>query len=217
MEADAGFNKQEASEFVATRTPEQEKLDFKRGEGRIRITPVEVKLGEELDVSKLSAQTKRKVDWNKKEKVLTFNAPLTEEETEEVSQGALMDATREAINRAGEASRTEAVQIFHTPSERGKAFFVPQMEVLIDGELRLFDEPEAIDYPWDLPMGKAYVTEAQLSALEQASKVKEAGLIDVDEDAGRVKTSFSRELSRDLGLSYKPKTPKEATLTMAKA
>lgn len=208
----SGFNKQEASEFVAARTPEQEKLDFKRGEGRIRITPVEVKLGEELDVSKLSAQTKRKVDWNKKEKVLTFTAPLTEEETEEVSQGALMDATREAISRAGEASRTEAVQIFHTPSERGKAFFVPQMEVYIDGELRLFDEPEAIDYPWDLPLGEAYVTEAQLSALEQASKVKEAGLIDVDEDAGRVKTSFSRELSRDLGLSYKPENWTEAKL-----
>jgi len=208
----SGFNRQEASEFVSARSPEQGKLDFKRGEGRIRITPVEVKLGEELDVSRLSAQTKRKIDWNKKSRMLTFNAPLTEEESEEVSQAAVMDATREAIHRAAVASRTEAVQIFYTPSERGKAFFVPQMEVLIDGELRLFDEPESIDYPWDLPLGEAYVTEAQLSALDLASKVKEAGLIDVDELAGRVKTSFSRELSRDLGLSYKPENWTEAKL-----
>jgi len=208
----SGFNRQEASEFVSARSPEQAKLDFKRGEGRIRITPVEVKLGEELDVSRLSAQTKRKIDWNKKSRLLTFNAPLTEEESEEVSQAAVMDATREAIHRAAVASRTEAVQIFYTPSERGKAFFVPQMEVLIDGELRLFDEPESIDYPWDLPLGEAYLTEAQLSALDLASKVKEAGLIDVDELAGRVKTSFSRELSRDLGLSYKPENWTEAKL-----
>ena len=208
----SGFNKREASEFVSARTPEQSKLDFKRGEGRIRITPVEVKLSEELDVSRLSAPTKRKVDWNKKDRLLTVNAPLTEEETEEVSRAAVMDATREAISRAGHASRTEAVQIFHTPSERGKAFFVPRMEVLIDGELRLFDEPEAIDYPWELPVREAYLTEAQLMALDLSSKVKDAGLIDVDEEAGRVKTSFSRELSRDLGLSYKPENWTEAKL-----
>lgn len=208
----SGFNRQEASEFVAARTPEQAKLDFKRGEDRIRITPVEVALHEEFDLSRLSAQTKRKVEWNKKEKVLVLIQPLTEEETEEVSRGAVMDATREAIGRAAVASRTEAVQIFHTPSERGKAFFVPQMEVLIDGELRLFDEPEAIDYRWDLPAGEARLTEAQVSALDLSSRVKEAGLIDVDEDAGRVKTSFSRDLSRDLGLSYKPENWTEAKL-----
>lgn len=208
----SGFNKREAAEFVAARMAEQEKLDFKRGEGRIRITPVEVTLHEEFDLSKLSAKTKRKVEWKPKEKLLVLNAPLTEEETEEVSLGAVMDATREAIGRAAVASRTEAVQIFHTPSERGKAFFVPQMEVLIDGELRLFDEPEAIDYPWELPPGEARLTEAQISALDLSARVKEAGTIDVDEDAGRVKTSFSRDLSRDLGLAYKPENWTEAKL-----
>jgi type III restriction enzyme len=208
----SGFNKQEASDFVSARNPEQAKLDFKRGENRIRITPVEVPLHEDVDLSRLSAQTKRKVEWNRKEKILVFNQPLTDEEAEEVSRGAVMDATREAIGRAAVASRTEAVQIFTTPSERGKAFFVPQMEVMIDGELRLFDEPEAIDYPWELPLQEARLTEAQISALNLTSKVKEAGLIDVDEAAGRVKTSFSRDLSRDLGLSYKPENWTEAKL-----
>ncbi|GAA5482171.1 DEAD/DEAH box helicase [Haloferula sargassicola] len=208
----SGFNRQEAAEFVAAKSPEQAKLDFKRGGGRIRITPVEVKLGESLDMSKVSATTKKKLKWSNARKTLTFTAPLSQEETEEVQAAAVMDVSREAIAKAGEASRTEAVEIFETPSEKGKAFFVPQMEVLIDGELRLFDEPEAIDYPWELPLYQALASDDQLKELNAAAKVSEGGLIDVDEDQGRVRTKFSRELSRDLGLSYRPENWDEAKL-----
>jgi type III restriction enzyme len=208
----SGFNRQEAAEFVSAKKPEQAKLDFKRGSGRIRITPVEVPLPEEIDMSKVSPATKKKLKWSKKKRVLTITAPMSPAETEEVQGAAVMDASRDAIGKGGEASRTKSVEVFQTPSELGKAFFVPQMEVYIDGELRLFDEPEAIDYPWDLPAYQASATEDQLNALDAASKVSEGGLIDVDEDQGRVKTKFSRELSRDLGLSYRPENWDEAKL-----
>jgi len=208
----SGFNRQEAADFVSARRPEQAKLDFRRGGGRIQITPVEVKLPEVLDISKVSKETKRKLKWSKKNQTLTITAPLSEEETLEVQTVALMDNSREAIEQAGLASRTEAVQIFHTPSERGKAFFVPQLEVRIEGELRLFDEPEAIDYPWELPLYLSSVTESQLNKLNLSMKVSEGGLIDVDEEQGRVKASFTRELTHDLGLSYRPEHWTEAKL-----
>ncbi|RKX45135.1 MAG: restriction endonuclease subunit R [Verrucomicrobia bacterium] len=208
----SGFNRQEAAEFVSARTAEQAKLDFKRGSGRIEFTAVEVKLPEELDVSKVSKETKRKLKWSKKTKTLIITAPMSPAETAEVQAAAVMDASREAIEQAGAASRNEAVQIFHTPSERGKAFFVPQMEVCIEGELRLFDEPEAIDYPWELPLYLSSVTEDQRAALNLAMKVSEGGLIDVDEEKGRVRASFTRELTRDLGLSYRPEHWTEAKL-----
>ncbi len=208
----AGFNRQEAVEFVSAKRAEQAKLDFKRGGGRIQITPVEVKLPEELDVSKVSKETKRKLKWSKKTKTLIITAPMSQAETAEVQAAAVMDASREAIEQAGAASRNEAVQIFHTPSEQGKAFFVPQMEVCINGELRLFDEPEAIDYPWELPLYLCPVTEDQLAALNLTLKVSEGGLIDVDEEKGRIKASFTRELTRDLGLSYRPEHWTEAKL-----
>lgn len=208
----SGFNRQEAAEFVSAKKAEQAKLDFKRGSGRIRITPVEIKLPEEIDMSKVSTETKKKLKWSKAKKVLTITAPMSPAETEEVQAAAVMDASREAIGQGGEASRTKAVEVFQTPSELGKAFFVPQMEVYIDGELRLFDEPEAIDYPWDLPIYHAAVTDGQLKLLNITSKVAEGGLIDVDEDQGRVKTKFSRELTRDLGLSYRPENWDEAKL-----
>lgn len=34
----------------------------------------------------------------------------------------------------------------------GGPFVVPKIEVCINGELRLFDEPAALDYPWELPL-----------------------------------------------------------------
>ncbi len=208
----SGFNRHEASEFISARKAEQAKLDFKRGAGRIEFTAVVVKLPEELDVSKVSKETKRKLKWSKKTKTLTITAPMSPAETAEVQTAAVMDASREAIQQAGAASRNEAIQISHAPSERGKAFFVPQMEVCIDGELRLFDEPEAIDYPWELPPYLASVTEAQLKALNKSMLVAEGGLIDVDEEKGRVRTSFTRELTHDLGLSYHPEHWSEAKL-----
>jgi type III restriction enzyme len=209
----AGFNRQEASEFVSAKKQEQAKLDFRRGAGRITIKPVEVSLTEDLDLSKVSPETKKKLHWNKKSRVLTINAPMSSAETEEVQAAAVMDVTREAIEQAGEASRTKAVEIFHTPSELGKAFLVPQMEVLIDGELRLFDGPEAIDYPWELPLYHSSVTDEQLRALQLSSKISAGGLIDVDAEQGRLKTRFTKELSRDLGLAYRPENWDEAKIT----
>ncbi len=208
----AGFNRQEASEFVSAKKQEQAKLDFKRGAGRITIKPVEVTLSEELDMSMVSSETKKKLHWNKKNRVLTITAPMSAAEAEEVQAAAVMDINREAIEQAGEASRTKAVEIFHTPSELGKAFLVPQMEVLIDGELRLFDEPEAIDYPWELPLYQSSVTDVQLRALQLSSKISAGGLIDVDAEQGRLKTRFTKELSRDLGLAYRPENWDEAKI-----
>ncbi len=208
----SGFNKQEAAEFVAARTPEQGKLDFKRGGARIRITPVAINVGEALDLSKLSPEVKRKVKWSTKNRVLTITAPMSPEESAELEKTAVMDASREAIAQGGKASRTQAVEIFQTPSELGQSFFVPQMEVLIDGELRLFDEPEAIDYPWTLPAYDALATPAQIAALRGAERLGDGGLIDIDDEQGRLKTEFIRDLRGDLGLSYRPENWSEAKL-----
>lgn len=208
----AGFNRQDAAEFVAARRSEQAKLDFRRGIGRIEITPVEIKLPEELDMSKVSRETKRKIKWSKKTRTLTILEPISQKETLEVKAVAVMEDSRDAIEQAGIASRTDAIRIFHTPSEKGMVFSVPRMEVILDGELRLFDEPEAIDYPWDLPLYEASVTEDQRKALNRSMTIGEGGAIDMDEEKGRVKTSFTNELTRDLGLSYQPEHWTEAKL-----
>ena len=115
-----------------------------------------------------------------------------------------MDETKDAIRQAGEHSRTLSVAIFESPSEKGEAFFVPQMEVLIDGELRLFDEPEALDYPWELPSHGASPTTEQLATLGRAGIVSVGGSIDIDDERGRVTTKLEKDLQRDLSLAYVP-------------
>jgi len=208
----SGFNHEEAAEFVAAKKETQSKLDFKRGQKRITFTPMKVQMGEKLDISKLSPGVKKKVKFRAKGNKLEINAPLSQEETEELQATALMDDTREAIRQAGEYSRTVASTIFQTPSEKGVGFFVPQMEVIIDGELRLFDEPEAIDYPWELPTYDARPTQEQLDALGKASKVTDGGYIDIDDEKGRVTTRFAKDLHRDLSLSYQPENWTQAKL-----
>jgi len=89
-----------------------------------------------------------------------------------------------------------------TPSQRGLDFRVPQMALMVHGELVLFDDPEVLDYPWDLPTGHAEPDEDALQQLDLALTVRDGGTIDIDE--GKVKVRFMAELQRDLGLAYQP-------------
>lgn len=97
------------ADFVVAKKMEQAKLDINRGIGRIQFSPVEVKLTEDLDVSGIPKEIKKKIKWSKKTQTLTFTAPVSPEETKAVVSTALMDANREAIEQAGEESRNEAV------------------------------------------------------------------------------------------------------------
>lgn len=200
----SGFNREEAADFVSAKSESQNKLDFTRGKGRVEFTPMSVKLPEDLDISLLPATTKRKIKWSKSKKELLINAPLSEAETEEIQKTAVLEDSREAIRQAGKHSRTKAVTIFTTPAEKGISFLVPQMAVMIDGELRLFDEPEALDYPWELPVYQAIPNADQLQALNLNISGQEGGTIDIEADSGRITTRFNLELHRDLSLSYRP-------------
>jgi type III restriction enzyme len=79
---------------------------------------------------------------------------------------------------------------------------VPQLALRIQGELQLFDDPEVLDYPWDLSTYDAAPTAADVTALG-ANRISEGGEIDVDA-GGHVVSRFLPELQRDLGLVYQP-------------
>lgn len=207
--ASAGFDKADAKDFVAAVRKEQGALDL--GRGRVKFTPVDVKLTENLSLTKTSKALRKKVKFTKATGELQINEPLSKEEEEELQGAAVMDSTKEVIRQAVEHIRKAAV-IFETPSEKGLDFRVPQMEVLLYGELRLFDEPEALDYPWELPMYGAQPTDEALRELKLALTAKDAAAIDIDEEEGKLKTVFATELQRDLSLSYVPEHWTEAKL-----
>jgi len=202
---DAGFDAREADAFVAARTAEQQRLDLHRRAQRIEIKPVVVPLTEKPDLKKLSKDLKTKIGWDSKKNELELKQPISEAEAEALSASVVWDETRASIAQAVETSRSpETVKIFETPSQRSEPFRVPELAVWVHGELQLFDDPEVIDYPYDLVGYDAILDDDDIAALQLGGQTGEADQIDIDSESGELRRMFIKELERDLALSYKP-------------
>jgi len=208
----AGFERREVAEFVTAAKPEQARLDLDGHIGRIVVRPVEVSLPERPDLKSVPKPVRDKLSWDTKLNTLTINAPLTEEETEHLKASVTSEAAIAAIEQAAEVSRTTAIEFFQTPAELGERFRVPQLALWVQGELQLFDDPEVLEYPWDVSPYDAAPTADDISTLGAGLKVSEGGEIDIDETSGRVVSRFLPELQRDLGLVYQPEHWNEVRL-----
>lgn len=198
----AGFERREVGDFVRAVKPEQDILDISSRPGRIVITPVAVQLAEKPDMRSIPKEVRGKLDWNKTKQTLTINAPLNDDEAAVLRASVTETTSRSAIDQAVQTSR-ESIEHFSTPAERGEHFAVPRMALRIDQQLTLFDDPEVLDYPWDLSVYDANPSAKELQTLD-ASRTAEGGEIDVDEGSGKLTTRFLPDLQRDLGLSYHP-------------
>jgi len=200
----AGFERREVADFVTAAKPEQASLDAEGHAGRIMIHPVVVRLPEKPDLRSMPKDVRDKLTWDDKAQTLTISQPLKPEEEETVKQAVKSEPAKQAIQQAAEASRAKAIEFFHTPAEQGLCFAVPQIALSVQGVLALFDDPEILDYPWDLSTYNAAPDADQLSILNAALKVSEGGEIDIDSETGKVTTRFIADLQRDLGLAYRP-------------
>jgi type III restriction enzyme len=199
----AGFERKEAAQFVTAEKPQQGRIDIDGLGERVEVRPIQVNLPTKPNFKGVPKPVKDKVEWDNKKKTLTISKPLTEDETEVLKATVKEVEAQEAISQAAEISRTTAIEHFQTPAELGESFNVPHMVLNIQGELQLFDDPELLDYPWDLSLHDTTPTKNDLSALDEGLKVAEGGDIDVT-DEGKVVTRFIADLQRDLSLVYKP-------------
>lgn len=201
--AGAGFERREVAEFVTAARAEQARLDLEGHAGRVVVRPVAITLSEKPNLKSVPKPVRDKVSWDGKLNTLTISTPLTEDETEAL-KAAVMSATAvAAIAEAAEVSRTTAIEFFQTPAELGEHFRVPQLALRVQGELALFDDPEVLEYPWDVSPYDAVPTADDVAALGAGLKVSEGGEIDIDE-GGHMVSRFLPELQRDLGLVYQP-------------
>jgi type III restriction enzyme len=200
----AGFERREVSDFVTASKQDQGRLDLDAHPDRIVIHPVVVPLPEKPDMKAVPKAIREKLTWDDTAKTLTISRPLTADEEVAVKQAVQSEPAKQAIEQAALASRSKAIEFFQTPAEQGIRFAVPQMALKLQGELVLFDDPEVLDYPWDLSLYDANPTNAALAALNAALKVSEGGEIDIDGETGKVTTRFIADLQRDLGLAYRP-------------
>ncbi len=207
--AGAGFERREVSDFVTAAKPDQGRLDLAGHAGRVVMQPVSTPLTEKPDLKSVPKAIRDKVNWDGKRNTLTINAPLAEDETELLKASVKSLSAAAAIAVAAETSRTSALEIFQTPAELGERFRIPQLALRVpdaDGseQLRLFDDPEVLDYPWNLSLHDARPTDDDLAAFGAGLQVSEGGEIDVDDDSGKVVSRFLPDLQRDLGLVYRP-------------
>ncbi|WP_303786980.1 DEAD/DEAH box helicase [Azovibrio restrictus] len=212
--AGAGFERREVSEFVTAAHAEQARLDLEGHAGRVVVWPVAITLPEKPDLKRVPKPVRDKVSWDGKLNTLTISTPLTEDEAEVLKASVTSETAAAAIVEAAEVSRTSAIEFFQTPAELGERFRVPQLALRVQGaqgELALFDDPEVLEYPWDLSPYDAAPTTDDLTVLGTALKVSEGGEIDIDE-GGHVVSRFLPELQRDLGLAYQPENWDELRL-----
>ncbi|MEZ7881695.1 MAG: DEAD/DEAH box helicase family protein [Brachymonas denitrificans] len=204
--AGAGFERREVTEFVTAAKAEQARLDLEGHAGRVIVRPVAITLSEKPDLKSVPKPVRDKVSWDGKLNTLTISTPLTEDEAEVLKASVTSETAAAAIVEAAEVSRTTAIEFFQTPAELGERFRVPQLALRVQGsqgELALFDDPEVLEYPWDLSPYDAAPTADDLTALGAALKVSEGGEIDIDA-GGHVVSRFLPDLQRDLGLVYQP-------------
>lgn len=201
--AGAGFERREVTEFVTAAKAEQSRLDLEGHAGRVVIRPVAITLSEKPDLKSVPKPVRDKVSWDSKLNTLTISTPLTQEEAEVLKASVRSETAAAAIAEAADVSRTSAIEFFQTPAELGERFRVPQLALRVQGELQLFDDPEVLEYPWDLSPYDAAPAAEDLKALSAALKVSEGGEIDID-DGGHMVSRFLPELQRDLGLVYQP-------------
>ena len=213
--AGAGFERREVNEFVTAAKAEQARLDLEGHAGRVIVRPVVIILTEKPDLKTVPKPVRDKVSWDGKRNTLTISAPLTEDETVTLKASVNSETAAAAIVEAAEVSRTTAIEFFQTPAERGERFRVPQMALRTpsppaplppagEGSLWVvFDDPEALEYPWDLSPYDAAPTADDLTTLGAAFKVSEGGEVDID-SSGKLISRFLPELQRDLGLVYQP-------------
>jgi len=210
----AGFERHEVKDFVTAAKTEQAQLDVEGYAGRVVVKPVVITLTEKPDLKGVPKAVRDKVIWDSKLNTLTINTPLTKDETEVLKTSVTSEAAAEAIVQAAEVSRTTAIEFFRTPAELGERFLVPQLALRMHGQqeaLALFDDPEVLEYLWDLSPVDGLPTTEDRRILDAALKVSEGGEIDIDE-AGHMVSRFLPELQRDLGLVYQPENWDEVRL-----
>lgn len=202
--AGAGFERREVKEFVTAARPEQDRLDLEKHSGRVVVRPVEIPLTEKPNLKSLPKPLRSKLDWDSQRNTLILAAPLSTDETETLKSTVSSTAAAAAIDAGAETSRTTAIEYFQTPAELGERLRVPQLALYVQGKLQLFDDPEVLDYPWDLSNFDATPTRDELRTLNASLKAAEGGEIDIDGDSGKVISRFLPDLQRDLGLVYQP-------------
>jgi type III restriction enzyme len=208
----AGFERREVKDFVKTIQGQQSLLGQDHETLPRVAQPVTVFLMQRPKMEWLSPAVKEKVTWDDEVQKLTLTHTLTEKEAEELQVSAHTAFDSDAIRRAAEKQLASILDIRRPPAELGKPFRIPQLVLQVRDTLRLFDDTELLEYPWDLSTLDAKPAPEELNVLEGKLKASGIGEIDVSDQSGKVEVRFLEGITRDLGLLSPPEHYNEVEL-----
>lgn len=208
----AGFEKREVQDFVKTIQRQEWLLGQDQGNLAIVAPPATVFLMQRPEIESLSIFVKEKVTWDEESLKLTIQQPLTEEETQELQTSAHTPFDSDAIRCAAEKQLGSILDWNPPPAEGGKPFRIPQLALRVRDTLRLFDDTELLEYPWDLSSLDAKPAPIELNSLEGKLKTAGTSEIDVNDHSGKVEVRFLEGITRDLGLASPPEHCNEIEL-----
>ncbi len=188
-----GFNPLEAKDLIVTTAGEQGKFELPASRS---VPPKTVPVAEAPDVRTWTPELSAKLTVDAKAGTVTFAAPLTEEEIEQVAAGFLMEANREQFVAAARAHARGVEQIFTSPAERGETLVVPVFSIERQGVLEMLDETHFLERPWSLRAQQIGEDPGDLAVSGEAGAFGSIGL----DESGRVKWKFGDELADELKL-----------------
>jgi type III restriction enzyme len=139
------------TEFVTAAKAEQGRLDLEGHAGRVVVRPVAITLTERAgsDERPQAGARQSELGWQVQH-ADHHRAAHRGRGRGAQGFGCQRLGGRQPSSKAAAISRSSAIAFFQTPAELGKRFRVPQLALRHQGELQLFDDPEMLDYPWDL-------------------------------------------------------------------
>lgn len=185
-----GFERMEAELFVSS--DEAQGTFF--GAGTL-FPEVEQVVPEKPDLSKLPADLKKQVSFDKKTNTLTVTKVLTAEDKTALEKCFKTPEAKKVVETLYQASHGRPATGETTPAERG-SFRVPMLAIRVDGQLELFEESHFLDAAWRLSECDAGLPEAEFPS-EYVSGA--TGEIDVT-DAGKVELHFVDQIHRQMRL-----------------
>ncbi|HNR11851.1 MAG TPA: DEAD/DEAH box helicase family protein [Thermodesulfobacteriota bacterium] len=188
-----GFNKQEARDFITPVAPSQLLLHFTR-EQTLHTT---IPLQEVPDPYRLSPGIKEKIIIDEANKTVTVKAYLQPEEQEEISRCFISDSARSTWITAIRQYRDDLTELYKSPAERGKMFYIPLLCIKRGNQLELFEEDHLLGEGWDLTAFDPRLTPEEFALLSREEG--EFGEIDIAAD-GKIRSRFIHDLNRQLQL-----------------
>lgn len=169
-----GFERLETSQLVKPAEQVQDTL-FPTGSLFARVTEY---VSEMPDLSKLSEDLSRYVTFDKASGELCVTGVVTTQDEDALVKCFKTDEGKRAAIRVARRSRGER-EIETIPSHEGQIFSVPQLAIVVEGQLELVEETHFLQFEWDLTEADATLSEKEFPLKIVAGH---AGELDVSED-----------------------------------